>query len=160
MTVKAPDKTRDKVNQEARHWSPEEDTYLNIQRAAEALAWKLTELLKPSGITTTQYNVLRILRSAGSCGYACGEIAERMVTRDSDVTRLLDRMEKMGLVTRCREQSDRRVVTTCLTPEASRLLQKLDGPVAELMEQLLGEMGARRLNLLSELLELARKRAS
>src|SRR6516225_5214346 len=138
----------------------EEAVYLNIQRTAESLAWKLTELLKPSGITATQYNVLRILRSAGTCGLACSEIAERMVTRDSDVTRLLDRMEKMGLITRCREQRDRRVVTTCLTSEASRLLEELDGPVAGLMEGLLGGLGDRRLNVLSELLELARQTAS
>jgi len=116
-------------------------------------------LLKPSGITTTQYNVLRILHSAGLCGHACGEIAERMVTRDSDVTRLLDRMEKMGLVTRCREQKDRRVVTTCITDEGSRLLEKLDDPVAGLMERMLGDLGDRRRNTLSELLELARKNA-
>ena len=138
----------------------EEAVYLNIQRTAESLAWKLTELLKPSGITATQYNVLRILRSAGSCGLACSEIADRMVTRDSDVTRLLDRMEKMGLITRCREQRDRRVVTTCLTSEASRLLEDLDGPVARLMEGLLGGLDDRRLNVLSELLELARQKAS
>jgi len=139
---------------------PEEAAYLNIQRTAETLAWKLTELLKPSGITGTQYNVLRILRSAGSCGLACSEIAERMVTRDSDVTRLLDRMEKMGLITRCREQRDRRVVTTCLTSDASGLLQKLDAPVARLMEGLLGGLGDRRLDMLSELLELARQNAT
>src|SRR5215467_2078299 len=137
----------------------EEAVYLNIQRTAESLAWKLTELLRPSGITATQYNVLRILRSAGACGHACGEIAERMVTRDSDVTRLLDRMEKMGLVTRCREQKDRRVVTTCITDEGSRLLEKLDDPVAGLMERMLGDLGDRRRNTLSELLELARKNA-
>jgi DNA-binding MarR family transcriptional regulator len=155
MAVVTPDKTSPKPPVA----SLEEGTYLNIQRTAEALAWKLAELLKPLGITATQYNVLRILRSAGSCGHACGEIAERMVTRDSDVTRLLDRMEKMGLVTRCREQRDRRVVTTCITPEATRLLEKLDEPVAELMEQLLGELGERRLNMLSELLELARQKS-
>src|SRR5215831_220656 len=137
----------------------EEAVYLNIQRTAESLAWKLTELLKPSGITATQYNVLRILRSAGSCGLACSEIADRMVTRDSDVTRLLDRMEKMGLITRCREQRDRRVVTTCITDEGSRLLEKLDDPVAGLMERMLGDLGDRRRNTLSELLELARKNA-
>jgi len=147
------------TDQKLRLAGPEEQAYLNIQRTAESLAWKLTELLRPSGITATQYNVLRILRSAGSCGHACGEIAERMVTRDSDVTRLLDRMEKMGLVTRCREQKDQRVVTTCITPEGTSLLENLDTPVAELMELLLGDLGGRRLNTLSELLELARKHA-
>jgi len=155
MTVKA---QRD-INAKPGLGCPEEQTYLDIQRTAEALAWKLSELLKPAGITTSQYNVLRILRSAGSCGHACGEIAERMVTRDSDVTRLLDRMERMGLVTRCREQKDRRVVTTCITPEGSRLLETLDEPVTELMENLLGDLGDRRLSMLSSLLELARQKA-
>jgi DNA-binding MarR family transcriptional regulator len=159
MTGRGVDRTRDKAHPKHRDWSPEEEAYLSIQRTAESLDWKLAELLKPYGITTTQYTVLKILRSAGTCGCACGEIAERMVTRDSDMTRLLDRLEKIGLVTRCREQRDRRVVTTCLTPEASSLLEKLDGPVAGLLDQLLGEMGTRRLNALSELLELARQRA-
>jgi DNA-binding MarR family transcriptional regulator len=159
MTKVAPDRTKDRASSGRRDWSLEEETYLSLQRTAESLDWKLGGLLKPFGITTTQYNVLRILRSSGACGSACGEIAQRMVTRDSDVTRLLDRMENMGLVTRCREQRDRRVVTTCLTPEASRLLEKLDDPVGQLMQQLLGEMGARRLTNLSELLELARQKA-
>jgi DNA-binding MarR family transcriptional regulator len=159
MIKAAPDRTRERLSAGRRQRSLEEETYVNIQRTAESLDWKLGELLRPFGITTTQYHVLRILRNAGACGSACGEIAQRMVTRDSDVTRLLDRMEKMGLVTRCRQQQDRRVVTTCLTPEASRLLEKLDDPVGQLMERLLGGMGARRLNMLSELLDSARQKA-
>src|SRR5215471_11276132 len=108
--------------------------------------------LKPVPLGPEEAAYLNIQRTAETLAW--------MLTRDSDVTRLLDRMEKMGLITRCREQRDRRVVTTCLTSDASGLLQKLDAPVARLMEGLLGGLGDRRLNMLSELLELARQNAT
>ena len=78
--------------------SLEEEIFLNLQRTAEVLMRRLTEELKPSDLTPTQYNVLRILRGAEPDGLPCREISARMVTHDPDVTRLLDRLEKRGLV--------------------------------------------------------------
>ncbi len=139
--------------------SLEEETFLNLQRTADRLLAGLARVLKAADLSPAQYNVLRILRGAGATGLACREIGERMVTRDPDITRLLDRLERRGLVTRSRDNGDRRVVTARITPPALELLQTLDGPVEEANRQQLGHLGAQRLELLIELLEAARERA-
>src|SRR5262245_1014357 len=95
--------------------SPEQEAMLNVMRTADRLAGEIDQVFKPSGLSATQYNVLRILRGAGESGLPCGEIAQRMITRDPDVTRLLDRLEKRKLISRCREEKDRRVVCARIT---------------------------------------------
>jgi DNA-binding MarR family transcriptional regulator len=137
--------------------SLEEEVYLNVLRTADALLREVEQTLKPAGLSHTQYNVLRILRGAGSDGLGCGEIAERMLTRDPDITRLLDRLEARGLVTRSRERADRRVVKTCITAEGLRILKRLDEPMVEIHRRKLRHLKAGRLRLLVELLEQARK---
>jgi DNA-binding MarR family transcriptional regulator len=139
--------------------APEEELFVQILRTAEALMWGVAELLKSSGLTTTQYNVLRILRGAGDEGLACREISERMIQRDPDVTRLLDRLEAQGLVRRERARQDRRIVTAYITPQGLDLLGALDAPVAELHQRQLGHLGSRRVAELGELLEQARAAA-
>src|SRR3954451_14988368 len=94
----------------------EEAVFLDIIRTAEALSRPATQLLKTEDLSSSQYNVLRILRGSPE-GLTCGDIGERMITRDPDITRLLDRMEKRQLISRCRDQKDRRVVLTRITPE-------------------------------------------
>jgi DNA-binding MarR family transcriptional regulator len=113
-------------------------------------------VLKPHGISGTQYNVLRILRGAGKDGLPCGAIAERMVTRDPDITRLLDRLDKMGFIVRERGQRDRRVVTTTITDPGLKLLKQLDKPVQELGAALVGNLSKTQMQHLVELLDLAR----
>lgn len=135
---------------------PEAEVYLNLLRTAEVLSQDAERMLKPYGLTGTQYNVLRILRGAGRDGLACGEVSGRMVTHDPDITRLLDRLEARGLVTRARQKRDRRVITTRITPAGLEILKKLDGPVAGWHRRALGHLGAARLRALVELLEAAR----
>jgi DNA-binding MarR family transcriptional regulator len=137
--------------------SLEEAAYLNVLRTASVLSEDVSEALKSRGLTPTQYNVLRILRGAGAVGLACGEVGERMVTRDSDITRLVDRMEKMGLVARERSTEDRRVVTTRITPEGMRLVNELDTPILELHQRQLQHMKPAELDTLVSLLEKARQ---
>src|SRR2546421_11590448 len=96
--------------------SVEQEVFLNVLRTADVLTTKLEAILKPFGLSPTQYNVLRILRGAGEAGLACGRIAERMITRDPDVTRLLDRLENCGLIRRARQTDDRRVVKGFINP--------------------------------------------
>ncbi len=134
----------------------EQATFLSLQRLAADLGQEVAELLKPAGLSAAQYNVLRILRGAGDTGLACGEIAERMISKDPDITRLLDRLEKRGLVTRARETDDRRVVTTRITDEARALLASLDERVAELHRRQLSALGEEKLLRLQALLEEAR----
>jgi DNA-binding MarR family transcriptional regulator len=136
--------------------SLEEEVFTNLQRTADELMRSVSDLLKPVGLSPTQYNVLRILRAAGPKGLACGEVAERMITRDPDVTRLLDRLEKRGLVGRRREDHDRRVILTRITPQGLEILHKLDELIPRLHQLQLGHMTEEGLRLMNELLEAAR----
>lgn len=136
--------------------SPEESAFLELLRTCDRLSRHLALVLKRADLSPNQYNVLRILRGAPE-GLACGEIAGRMITRDPDVTRLLDRLEKRGLIARSRESQDRRMVLTRITPEGLRALAELDQPIQEVHRQQLGHLGRNRLGTLSELLQLARK---
>lgn len=137
--------------------SSQEEAFLNLQRTADSLMRGFEELLKPSGLTQTQYNVLRILRGAAPEGLPCRELAERMITRDPDVTRLLDRLEARGLVSRTRDVADRRVIVTRITTQGMRLLEGLDSPVAELHRRQLAHLGGDRIQKLIDLLEVTRK---
>jgi MarR family transcriptional regulator, organic hydroperoxide resistance regulator len=133
-----------------------EEAFLSVARTAEALGGAIAEVFKPYGITGTQYNVLRILRGAGEQGLPCSEIGGRMVTRDPDVTRLLDRLERMQYVARERSSADRRVVTSRITPSGLELLARLDEPLTQAHERLLGHMSREQLVSLVDLLQLAR----
>ncbi len=139
--------------------SNEAEAFLNLQRTADILMRGLERQLKPVGLTQTQYNVLRILRGAGRDGLLCREIGARMVTRDPDITRLLDRLEARGLAIRSRLDSDRRAIRTRITPTGQALLNKLDRPVAELHARQLGHLGNEKVRELIALLEQARARA-
>ncbi len=142
-----------------RPFSLEQEVHLNLLRTADALERGFAELLKRADLTCTQYNVLRILHGSGSTGLACREIGKRMITRDPDITRLLDRLEKRGLISRTRDSGDRRVVTTRITAAGRKLLEPFNKPIAELHRRQLGHMTASELKALSRLLQRARKRA-
>ena len=139
--------------------SLEDEAQVALQRTADRLHWRLSEMLKAHGLSPTQYNALRILRGAGDQGRACSEIAERMINRDPDITRLVDRLERRGLAVRSREGQDRRVITTRITPAGLELLQALDGPVEEFNRKMLGALGEQRLQALIRLLEVIREQA-
>jgi DNA-binding MarR family transcriptional regulator len=126
-------------------------------RAADALSRGAEALLKPYSLSGTQYNILRILRGAGESGLACREVGCRLITRDPDITRLLDRMESRGLIARARETRDRRVVKTRITAEGLRLLAELDQPVRELHRRQWRQFPAKQLRQLSNLLDRARE---
>lgn len=121
---------------------PEEELYLSLLRTADLLGRGFGALLKERGISPPQYNVLRILRGAGESGLPCGEIANRMVTRDPDVTRLLDRLEQRGLIARGRTPGDRRVVSTRITEAGLSLLDELDPLSRDIHVRQLGFLGA------------------
>lgn len=136
--------------------TPDQEVLLTIQRTADAIERRSAELFKGHGLSGTQYNVLRILRGAGKDGLPCGAIADRMVTRDPDITRLLDRLDKMGFIVRERGQRDRRVVTTKITEEGLKILKQLDKPVQELGSELVRNLSKAQMQQLVELLDLAR----
>lgn len=135
-----------------------EEAFLNVGRTMSLLEAGLERVLKPYGISGTQYNVLRILRGAPSDGLCRNEISDRLVTRMPDVTRLLDRMEDAGLVARERDTKDRRLVTTRLTEKGLALVNELDLPIAESHERQLGHLGGERLRELIDLMSAIRNR--
>jgi DNA-binding MarR family transcriptional regulator len=143
------------VKPENRTDGSEHDVFLGILRMAEVFSRALSEILQPFRLTLSQYNVLQTLRQTGSEGLTCGEVGERLSTRDSDITRLLDRLELLGLVARRRERPDRRVVRTQITEEGTGVLNAIDKLVGELQVRHLGHLGAKKLGAFSALLKSA-----
>ena len=138
--------------------SLQQEVFLEVLRTGHALVQDLVDRLKPYGLTQPQYNVLRILRGAGASGLPTGEVGARMVaSREPDVTRLLVRMERSGLVRRERDPDNRRIVTARITREALRVLQALDQPVLDMHADQLKHMTRRELEQLATLLERARR---
>ena len=133
--------------------SVEEEAVLSIARTAAVIEHAGAEGLKPFNLTITQYNVLRILRGAGSEGLCRNEVGERLVTKVPDVTRLLDRMESAGLITRERGADDRRFVATRITEKGLTLLEKIDRELPAIHARQLGHVGQTRLRELISLLE-------
>jgi len=127
------------------------EAVLNIARTSAVLTGEAEHLLKEHGITGPQYNALRILRGEGQ-PMQVYQIAERMVTPQSDITRLVDRLEKSGLVTRERCGDDRRVVWVTLTAAGRSIVKKLDRPLLELHDRQFQHLSQRDLKTLNELL--------
>ncbi|MHB2007872.1 MAG: MarR family winged helix-turn-helix transcriptional regulator [Acidobacteriaceae bacterium] len=136
------------------------EAFLNLVRTAEQLQHALRIKLKPHGITETQYNSLRILRGAGPHGLTCAEIGERLVSRDPDITRLLGRLEREGLVRRERGAKDRRVVLTKITGAGLDRLKETDPVVNSAVHGLLAHLSQPELKTLIDLLERARRMAT
>jgi DNA-binding MarR family transcriptional regulator len=136
----------------------EAQVFVSLMRTADALARSAEALLKPFNLSGTQYNILRILRGAGENGLACREVGCRLISRDPDLTRLLDRMESRGLISRAREAQDRRVVKTRITAEGLRLLAELDKPMRDLHRRQLRHFSQKQLRQFSNLLDRAHER--
>ena len=134
----------------------EQEAYLSLMRTADALQTQIEAQLKEFGLTGTQYNALRILRGAGPEGLPCREIGERMITRDPDITRLLNRLEDRGLVERTRASHDRRVIYGKITAAGLKLLRTMDNPIEKHGREILRHVGQEKLKELIDLLELVR----
>jgi DNA-binding MarR family transcriptional regulator len=150
-------KLKDEIKQGKPFESLEAEVFLNLMRTADVLLRGQEAILKLAGLSHTQYNVLRILRGAGGQGLCCREVAERMITRDPDITRLVDRLERRGLLTRSRDSRDRRVITVRITPAGLKVLKNLEGPMTGHHRNLLSHMDKGDLRKLLELLEAARE---
>lgn len=147
---------RDEIKQRKPFKSIHEEAALNIVRTASVLSADFEQIFRPYDLTATQYNVLRILRGADAEGLCRNEVRDRLLTRMPDATRLLDRMEKAGLISRSREQEDRRLVTTRLTRKGRQLVDELDPIVARQHKSRLGHMSDKQLAMLNSLLTQAR----
>jgi DNA-binding MarR family transcriptional regulator len=132
------------------------EAFLNIVRTSAQLQHALHLKLKPYGITETQYNSLRILRGAGSSGLTCAEIADRLVSQDPDITRLVERLRRQGLVDRERGEKDRRVVLTKITAAGLARLKEMDPVVDSTVHAMLSHLSSTELKTMIHLLERAR----
>jgi len=138
--------------------SLEDEVYISLVRTTWLLDTKVHQAYALGKLSPSQYNVLRILRGSGK-PLSCSEISNRMVTRDSDLTRLLGGLESRGLVKRRRSSEDARRIENSISPKGTALMAKLDEPVGEAIRSQLEALGANRLNELSDLLEEVRKKA-
>ncbi|MGO8818759.1 MAG: MarR family winged helix-turn-helix transcriptional regulator [Terriglobia bacterium] len=152
-----PSKLKDEIKQGKPFESLESEVLLNLMRTADALARGGEEILKLVGLSPNQYNVLRILRGAGEQGLCCREVADRMITRDPDITRLVDRLERRGLLTRSRDSKDRRIITVRITLAGLKTLKELDRPMEEYNRNRLSHMDKADLRKLLEMLEALRE---
>lgn len=151
-------KLQDEIKQTRPFASLEEEALLNLQRTADRLQRGFQQMLKPTGLTATQYNAMRILRGAGDAGLKCSELGDRLVSHDPDITRLLGRLEKLKLIRRHRDSKDRRVVYAHITPAGLEQLRLMDPIVAEAVSRTLRHMAPERLEMLVDLLEEAREK--
>jgi len=135
-----------------------QEAHLGLQRTAALLEHAFENALKPHGITATQYNALRILRGAGAGGLCRNEIRERLVRQVPDVTRLLDRLEDLQLVSRTRGGDDRRFVSATITKRGLELLDDLDDRIEEIHQEQLGHLSREQLRTLIDLLAAVRNR--
>lgn len=146
-------KLKREIRQKKPFASVQEEVVLALMRTADLVAVPIADALRDAKLSASQYNVLRILRGAEGEGLSCGEISERMVRRDPDLTRLLDRLEARGLVTRARGTADRRVVLASITGAALELLASLDEPMEARVRERLAHVPVTKLRSLLDLLE-------
>ena len=145
--------------QQTRSISGKGKAILNVLVTADRISSRTNGALKPLGISKEQYNVLRILKGAGAEGCSCQQIADRMISHDPDITRLLDKLIARELVTRERSLEDRRVIITRITKKGQSLLKRLEKPSRESLDGLLGHLNRKQATQLIDLLELAREQA-
>jgi DNA-binding MarR family transcriptional regulator len=146
----------EEIHQAKAFSSLEEELLVALLRTTDVLQERFDQALRPFHVSLTQYNVLRILRGAEPVGRTCGEIGERMIAREPDVTRLLERMDKAGLIQRTRDSEDRRVVVTRITACGLKLLDELEPKLREL-DGLLKPMGERKIETMLKLLDEVRQ---
>src|SRR3954454_7414818 len=151
-----PPSLRDELRQTKPFASLEEEALLSIVRTSTVLMDEVERMLRPHGITGTQYNVLRILRGSEPEGLCRNELRDRMLTRMPDVTRLLDRMEEAGLVERTRDSEDRRMVTSRITKKSMQLLATLDPIVAENEKTFFSGISPDQIQTLIDVLDVVR----
>ena len=145
------------IAQERPFLSTEEEAFLNIMRTSDCLHRAFQRKIRPWSITSTQYNVLRILRGAQPHGLTCSAIGDRMITAEPDITRLLARLKTLKLIRQQRDKQDRRVVWTQISSTGLELLSRMDGDISQIPKDLLGHLNEDNLQQLIRLLEEARK---
>lgn len=145
------------IAQERPFSSVEEEALLNVLRTADCFDRAFQKITRPWGVTSTQYNVLRILRGAQPHGLTCSAIGDRMIASEPDITRLLKRLKALKLIEQQRDLHDRRVVRTQISQTGLDLLAQMDPIIVRAPKELLGHLAGKDVVELIHLLELARR---
>jgi DNA-binding MarR family transcriptional regulator len=145
------------IAQERPFSGPAEEALLNLLRTSDCLSRAMQRKTRAWGVTSTQYNVLRILRGSQPQGLTCSAIGDRMITAEPDITRLLARLKALKLIRQQRDKRDKRVIWTQISAVGLALLEEMDPMVRTFPKELLGHLGDHELNELIRLLELARR---
>ena len=145
------------IAQEPPFSSVEEEALLNLMRTSDYLHRAFQLKTRKWGVTSTQYNVLRILRGSQPQGLTCSAIGNRMITAEPDITRLLARLKELKLIKQQRDRNDRRVVWTHISQAGLELLREMDPVILEAPRELMGHLKGEELTELIRLLELARR---
>ena len=140
----------------ARFDSIHQETFLNLWRTYDRLRALEDALFAPFDLTAQQYNVLRLLKAANSEGVQTLALADKLVSRAPDITRMLDKLERRGLISRARPTDNRRVVRVRVTPAGLALLERIAGPLRSCHQRQLGHLAIDELKQLSRLLHAAR----
>jgi len=148
---------KNEIAQERPFSSKEEEALLNLMRTSDCIHRIFQRRTRHWGVTSTQYNVLRILRGSQPQGLTCSAIGDRMITAEPDITRLLARMKVLKLIKQQRDKGDRRVVWTQISAAGLELLGKMDAEITQMPRELVGHLDEKDLDNLIRLLELARK---
>src|SRR6201996_9548281 len=131
---------KQEIAQERPFSSPEEEALLNLMRTADCLQRAFQRMSRGWGVTSTQYNVLRILRGSHPQGLTCSAIGDRMITAEPDITRLLGRLKAQKLVRQQRDKRDKRVLWTQISPEGLALLAEMDAEITQMPRELVGHL--------------------
>jgi len=137
--------------------SLEEEALLNLMRTSDSLNRAFQLKIRGWTVTSTQYNVLRILRGAQPDGLTCSAIGDRMITAEPDITRLLGRLKALKLIEQRRDRNDRRVLWTFISATGLKMLDEMEPMILKVPRELLGHMDEAQLSELIRLLEIARK---
>ena len=138
---------------QTRFESPVQEALLNLTIAANYIREEAERTLEPHGVTGAQYNVLRILRGVHPEGHPRGEIAQRMLDRAPDVTRLIDRLEEKGLVARDRTSQDRRHSMTRISDAGLALVEQIQPVMKENFKKLRKRLSDEDCEMLSRICE-------
>ncbi len=148
---------QEEIRQSKPFASLQQEVLLNIARTAAVLGHRMEQHFRPFGLTATQYNVLRIIAGAGPEGISQCDIAGRLVAETPDVPRLLKRTETAGLIRRCANPADKRVLRVLLTPAGTRLLQQITSQVDAMTTDFFPHLSKTQLRALNELLNASRE---
>lgn len=149
---------RKEIQQTKPFLSHDQEIYLQIRRTSDLTNRWSNETLKPHGLSISTLNVLRILRGARPHALSSARISERMVARDPDLTRLLDKLEKVGLIEKKRDEKDRRVVNVAITAEGVRVVEAASDDITIRLREEFSHMTKKQLDTLADLLEIVRSR--